>query len=208
MHTLRAFMRPTPTQARPRPCAASLRELAPKQCREPAKKRAEHPEAAAGSPAPDTPAKKSKAAPNEPKQKAAPKEPKQSKKTEQAKRPNQAKAPKQSKELKPAVAPLPLLKAPKEPWPKPALAVLPPLKASIAGKWELIAGSDLLDLLNVHAGRMTEEMACFFFVQLLEAVTFMHAAGFCHRDIKAENCMVERSSHCLKLIDMCLCKHP
>ncbi len=56
-------------------------------------------------------------------------------------------------------------------------------------QWELISGPDLLDLLNENGGRLQEPMACFYFVQLLEALTFMHHNGFCHRDIKPENCM-------------------
>jgi serine/threonine protein kinase len=66
-------------------------------------------------------------------------------------------------------------------------------------QWELVAGPDLLELLNQHGGRMAEPMAAFYFLQLLRGVLFMHAAGFCHRDIKPENCMVERSSHRLKV---------
>ncbi len=56
-------------------------------------------------------------------------------------------------------------------------------------QWELIDGPDLLDLLNENSGKMPEKMACFYFAQLLEAVTLMHENGFCHRDIKPENCM-------------------
>ena len=66
-------------------------------------------------------------------------------------------------------------------------------------QWELIIGPDLLDLLNEHGGRLPEPMACFYFVQLLEAITHMHENGFCHRDIKPENAMVQRSNHQLKV---------
>uniref|UniRef100_A0A383VK64 Protein kinase domain-containing protein n=1 Tax=Tetradesmus obliquus TaxID=3088 RepID=A0A383VK64_TETOB len=73
--------------------------------------------------------------------------------------------------------------------------------------WELIAGPDLLELLNEAHGRMNEPAAAFYFVQLLRGVLHMHAMGYCHRDIKPENCMVERASQRLKLIDFGLSKH-
>ncbi|MEW5307014.1 MAG: hypothetical protein WDW36_009435 [Sanguina aurantia] len=73
--------------------------------------------------------------------------------------------------------------------------------------WELIAGPDLLDLLNECGGHLPEDMAAFFFMQLLKAVMFMHENGFCHRDIKPENAMVIRSTFQLKLIDFGLSKH-
>lgn len=67
------------------------------------------------------------------------------------------------------------------------LQLSPPALAS-ALQWELIAGPDLLDLLNEHHGRLPESMAAFIFVQLVEAVTFMHTAGFCHRYVTALQC--------------------
>jgi serine/threonine protein kinase len=73
--------------------------------------------------------------------------------------------------------------------------------------WELIDGSDLLDLLNEQGGRLDEATAAFYFAQLLRAVTFIHAHGLCHRDLKPENCMVERATNRLKIIDFGLSKH-
>lgn len=73
------------------------------------------------------------------------------------------------------------------------------LFACFCPQWELIAGPDLLELLNEAQGRMNERAAAFYFVQLLRAVLHMHAMGYCHRDIKPENCMVERSTQRLKV---------
>lgn len=66
-------------------------------------------------------------------------------------------------------------------------------------QWELIQGPDLLELLNEYGGRMPEPVAAFFFQQLVRAVQFMHANGFCHRDIKPDNCMVDRATQTLKV---------
>ena len=73
--------------------------------------------------------------------------------------------------------------------------------------WELIQGSDLLDLLNEKGGRLEEPQAAGYFSQLLRGVTFIHANGLCHRDLKPENCMVERGTDKLKIIDFGLSKH-
>lgn len=67
--------------------------------------------------------------------------------------------------------------------------------------WELITGSDLLDLLNEKGGRLQEQEAAFYFAQLLQAVMFIHSHGLCHRDLKPENCMVEQATNRLKIID-------
>lgn len=73
--------------------------------------------------------------------------------------------------------------------------------------WELISGPDLLDLLNECGGRMPEEVAGYYFWQLLKGVVFMHDNGFCHRDLKPENCMIDKASKMLKIIDFGLSKH-
>jgi len=72
--------------------------------------------------------------------------------------------------------------------------------------WELIDGSDLLDLLNDKGGRFDERTAASYFAQLLQAVMFIHSNGLCHRDLKPENCMIEKSTNRLKIIDFGLSK--
>eukprot|EP00210_Caulerpa_lentillifera_P006787 g6486.t1 len=73
--------------------------------------------------------------------------------------------------------------------------------------WELIEGQDLLNLLNEIGGQMSEDMAAFYFHQILRGVAFMHEQTFCHRDLKLENCMVEKKTQVLKIIDFGLSKH-
>ena len=73
--------------------------------------------------------------------------------------------------------------------------------------WELIEGSDLLDLLNEKGGRLNERDAAFYFSQLHQAISFIHSNGLVHRDLKPENCMVEASTNKIKLIDFGLSKH-
>lgn len=72
--------------------------------------------------------------------------------------------------------------------------------------WELIPGFDLLDSLNQAGGKMTEPMAAYYFRQLLRGVEFMHDNGFCHRDLKAENCMIVKRTQKLKIIDFGLAR--
>ena len=67
-------------------------------------------------------------------------------------------------------------------------------------QWELVKGPDLLDLLNIeHNKKLPEPTAAHYFQQLINAVIFMHNNGFCHRDLKAENCVVDTASQCVKV---------
>lgn len=75
-------------------------------------------------------------------------------------------------------------------------------------QWELVDGPDLLDLLNSASGKkLSEPMAAFYFQQLLDAVIFMHNNGYCHRDLKAENCVIDRATHCVKVSSTDSCLH-
>ena len=73
--------------------------------------------------------------------------------------------------------------------------------------WELVTGTDLLDLLNACGGRMTEARAAKYLWQILGAVQFLHENGFCHRDLKPENIMVDSATDQIKIIDFGLSKH-
>lgn len=73
--------------------------------------------------------------------------------------------------------------------------------------WEKIEGPDLLELLNETGSALPEGRAAFLAAQLLRAVAFLHTSGFAHRDVKAENALVERATQRLRLIDFGLSKH-
>lgn len=77
-----------------------------------------------------------------------------------------------------------------------------PAKDKLVMVWELVSGTDLLDMVNATAeGRLPEARARRYFGQLHAGVSFLHANGFCHRDLKPENVMVEARSDAVKLID-------
>lgn len=63
---------------------------------------------------------------------------------------------------------------------------------------ELVEGEELFQKIN-RLGRLSEEMAAVYFVQLLDAELYLWRRGICHRDIKPENIIVKDDR--LKLID-------
>lgn len=59
---------------------------------------------------------------------------------------------------------------------------------------EFCAGGEIFDHLVAH-GRMSEPVARGYFIQITNAIEYLHMAGIVHRDLKAENLLL---SHDLK----------
>ena len=64
---------------------------------------------------------------------------------------------------------------------------------------ELVTQGELFEYI-CSTGRLTEDMARFYFKQLLEVFQYIHAQGICHRDLKAENLLMDGDFN-LKLAD-------
>lgn len=54
---------------------------------------------------------------------------------------------------------------------------------------EYIDQGDLFTYINSH-GRLTEEVALYFFRQMISAITYCHSFNICHRDLKPENILI------------------
>ena len=52
----------------------------------------------------------------------------------------------------------------------------------------------------VKNGKMTEERACYYYRQLISAISYCHERRVCHRDLKLENILLD-SRLDLKIID-------
>lgn len=64
---------------------------------------------------------------------------------------------------------------------------------------ELVTGGELFDKI-VSEGKFPEEMARFYFRQLVEGVEYCHSLGVCHRDLKPENLLLDENGN-LKISD-------
>lgn len=64
---------------------------------------------------------------------------------------------------------------------------------------ELAEGGDLFDKVEADVG-VTEDIAHFYFTQLISAVGYMHSKGIAHRDLKPENVLLSENGD-LKLAD-------
>jgi serine/threonine protein kinase len=64
---------------------------------------------------------------------------------------------------------------------------------------ELASGGELFDFI-AETGRFTEEVARYYFHQMIDALEYLHTNGVSHRDIKPENMMLD-NDHNLKLAD-------
>jgi 5'-AMP-activated protein kinase catalytic alpha subunit len=53
---------------------------------------------------------------------------------------------------------------------------------------EVVSGGELFDKI-VRDGKFSEELALFYFNQLVEGVEYCHKVGVCHRDLKPEVCL-------------------
>lgn len=65
---------------------------------------------------------------------------------------------------------------------------------------ELITGGELYEYV-CNTGMFSAPMVRFYIKQLLQGIVHMHQRGFCHRDLKASNIMLD-SNFNLKIIDM------
>ena len=64
---------------------------------------------------------------------------------------------------------------------------------------ELAEGGDLFDKIESDVG-VGEDVAHFYFIQLISAVEYMHSKGISHRDIKPENILLDAEGN-LKIAD-------
>jgi serine/threonine protein kinase len=62
----------------------------------------------------------------------------------------------------------------------------------------LVEGEELFQKIN-RMGKLSEELAATYFLQILDTLLYLQNKGICHRDIKPENIIVKDDS--LKLID-------
>jgi len=54
---------------------------------------------------------------------------------------------------------------------------------------ELVTGGELFDWVS-NSGEFSEDVARYYFKELLTGLNYMHTAGVAHRDLKPENLML------------------
>ena len=64
---------------------------------------------------------------------------------------------------------------------------------------ELVEGGELFDKI-ASEGRLKENIARFYFKQLVEGLGYCHSLGICHRDLKPENLLLDAQGN-LKISD-------
>ena len=65
---------------------------------------------------------------------------------------------------------------------------------------EYISEGELFNLI-VKEHRLTEELACKYFIELLSGVHYLHSQhGVVHRDLKPENLLIDKNGN-IKIVD-------
>lgn len=64
---------------------------------------------------------------------------------------------------------------------------------------ESCEGGELFDLIT-RKGRLSEDEACFYAAEVIDALEYMHSLGLIHRDIKPENLLLTADGH-IKIAD-------
>lgn len=64
---------------------------------------------------------------------------------------------------------------------------------------EYCSGDELFKYI-VSKGRLSEEIACKMYQQLLSGIEYIHKLGIVHRDLKPENILLDHDNN-LKLVD-------
>jgi serine/threonine protein kinase len=65
---------------------------------------------------------------------------------------------------------------------------------------ELASGGDFFDYVITSGERLPEDIARYYFKQLIEALSFLHKNDVIHRDLKLENLLLD-NSYTLKIAD-------
>ena len=65
---------------------------------------------------------------------------------------------------------------------------------------EYIKGNELFQYI-VLKRKLEEEEACYFFLQIINCIDYLHKLKIAHRDLKAENIIIEQNKKEIKLID-------